>query len=47
MSDVFALRSPGAFQNVEGYVNAITTPEYQNARGQLEQNLFSSWNSNT
>lgn len=41
MSDVFALRSPGAFQNVEGYVNAITTPEYQNARGQLEQNLFS------
>jgi len=40
MSDVFSLRSPGAFQSVEGYVNAISTPEYQQARGQLEQNLF-------
>ena len=40
MSDVFALRSPGAFQSVEGYVNAISTPEYQAARGQLEQNMF-------
>ena len=41
MTDVFNLRSPGEFQNVEGFVSAVQNPEYQNARNQLEEQAFS------
>ena len=40
ISDVFAMRSPSAYKNVEGFVNAIQQPEFQKARQQLEQQQF-------
>lgn len=40
ISDVFAMKDPSAYESVEGFVNAIQQPEFQKARGQLEQQAF-------
>ena len=41
MSDVFAMKSPAAFENVEGFVNALQQPEFQAGRRQMQQRAFS------
>ena len=40
ISDVFAMKSPSSYKNVEGFVNAIQQPEFQKARQQLQQQQF-------
>lgn len=41
MSDVFAMKDPSSFENIEGFVTAIQQPEFQNARAQMQQRAFS------
>ncbi len=40
MSDVFAMKSPSAFKDVEGFVSAVQQPEFQAGRRQMEQRAF-------
>lgn len=40
MSDVFAMKSPAAFKDVAGFVNAIQQPEFQAGRRQMQQQAF-------
>ena len=42
ISDVFAMKSPSSYKNVEGFVNAIQQPEFQKARQQLQGNYTQS-----
>ena len=41
MSDVFAMMDPESFKTVEGFVNAVQQPQFQNARRQMQQAAFS------
>ena len=40
MSDVFAMKSPSAFKDVEGFVSAVQQPEFQAGRRQMQQRAF-------
>ncbi len=40
MSDVFAMKSPAAFKDVEGFVNAVQQPEFQRGRREMQQRAF-------
>ena len=40
MSDVFAMKSPAAFKEVEGFVSALQQPEFQAGRRQLQAQAF-------
>ena len=40
MTDVFAMKSDGAFNDVEGFVNALQQPQFQAARKNMENKAF-------
>lgn len=41
MNSVFSMKDPAAFQNVEGFVNALQQPEFQAARADMQRKAFS------
>jgi hypothetical protein len=41
MSDVAGMMDPTAFENVEGFVNALQQPEFQAAKRNMQQQAFS------
>ena len=40
MSDVFAMKSPSAFENVESFVTSVQQPEFQSARRNMQNQAF-------